>query len=120
MTAIKNFFDTIEQKDEDKENTKVIGEMVDMIARLKLVGEATATQAGIQGNTLQSAQINMQMQQIMQQLQVMQNPAPPVTHMEEQATRPVNYPQGDTINPQRIEGASSGAPTQPQLSGAYQ
>src|SRR4030043_39296 len=121
MQAIKNVFDTVEQKDEDKEKIKVINEMTEMIVRLKLVVAATGAQTQSQSNTMQSAQISMQMQQIMQQLQVMQNPVQPVSHMEEQGTTPVQYPQGDTINPQPgIEEASGSASIQPAMAGAYQ
>lgn len=127
MLALKNFFETIETKDEDKEAIKAINEIAMMVSRLNLVSQATGFQAQAQGNTLQSAQIDMQMQQIMQQMQGLQAPPAPAGHMEPQGQQEINYPNeqpemgfSDNVNPPTIEEASGGMSTQPELTGAYQ
>lgn len=127
ILALKNFFETIQTNDEDKVAIKVINEIAMMVSRLNLVAQATGFQAQAQGNTLQSAQIDMQLQQIMQQLQGLQQPPPPMGHMEPQGQQEINYPnetpeQGfsDTVNPPTIEEASGSMQTSPALTGAYQ
>jgi hypothetical protein len=116
LLAIKNFFDTVEVKEEDKEVVKVFNEMTMMIARLKLVVEASGAQTKLGQDTLMNAQVDMQLQQIWQALQVSQiQQAQPVSHMEEPVqSRQISYPQ---INPQPAEAVPSGA-TPPAMTGA--
>ena len=113
--ALKNFFDTVEIKEEDQESVKVFNDMIMMISRLKMVSEATATQTQIQGNTFQSAQIGLQMQQIMQAMQATQQQITPTSHALPRPQQEVNYPaEGESINPQ--PEVSPQLSTQPGLS----
>ncbi|MFA5166801.1 MAG: hypothetical protein WC449_05950 [Candidatus Paceibacterota bacterium] len=120
LAALKNFFETIDKKDEDREGLKVIDDMMAMISRLRLISEATTLQTGIQGNTLQSAQIDMQMQAILQQMQVMQKQPAAIGHTE--PSTDIQYPENNqsNINPQGTEEVSAGMPTQPELTGVSQ
>ena len=112
LLAIKNFFDTIETKEEDKENIKIFDETTMMIARLKLVVEASAAQTKLGQDSLMNAQVDMQLQQIWQQLQTVQGgQQPPVSHMPIES-KPVNY----NINPQQAEAVPAGA-TPPAMTG---
>jgi hypothetical protein len=126
MLAVKNFFESIETNDEDKVQLKVINDMMMMIARLDLVAKATTSQVTSQGNTLQSVQIDMQLQQIMQQLQLQQAQAQPMGHIEQQQEQisypeetPVITPEENKMNPPTIEEASGGMPTKPAMTEAY-
>ena len=113
--ALKNFFDTVEIKEEDQESVKVFNDMMMMISRLKMVSEATATQTQIQGSTFQSAQIGLQMQQIMQAMQATQPQITPTSHALPRPQQEVNYPaEGESINPQ--PEVSPQLSTQPGLS----
>ena len=116
LLAIKNFFDTVETKEEDKETVKIFNDMTMMIARLKLVVEASGAQTKLGQDTLMNAQVDMQLQQIWQALQASQmQQAQPVGHMEEPVqSRQISYPQ---INPQPAEAVPSGA-TPPAMTGA--
>jgi hypothetical protein len=143
--ALKNMFETLQTKDEDKEAVKVINELTMMISRLQLAAQATGFQAQAQGNTLQSMQIDMQIQQMMSQLNQQFQQAPPSGHMEAPAPeQQVQYPepqqpqnseqasvtpeQGTTpgpsedkgMNPSPTEAVSEGMPTPPPLSGGIQ
>lgn len=116
--ALRNFFDTVETKEEDREKIKVVNDMVDMLSRLKMITDATTMQTSIQGNTMQSAQIGLQMQQMMQQLQAVQPKPAPVSHVQQQPQQQVVFPEESNqlpINPP-TEGVSEGLSTQPELS----
>jgi len=127
MLALKNFFDTIETNDQDKAQSKVINEMMMMIARLELVSRATGFQTASQNNTLQGLQIDTQIQQIMSQMQQQQPQAAPQSHMVQSPQ--IQYPeQGQenqtgvspvpTINAQKsIEAAAGQSPITPAAPG---
>jgi len=134
MMALKNFFDTIQTKDDDKEEIIVLNELAMMIARLELIQRATSFQTQAQSNTLQSAQIDMQMQQIMQQVNQMAGniqELQPTGHMEPMSSQEVQYPKmednrmdvsglNSTINPPSIEAVSAGAHIPPAvMTGAH-
>ncbi len=118
LLSIKNFFGTIEVKEEDKGAVKIMDDMTMMIARLKLVAEASTNQTKIGQDTLTNAQIDMQLQQIWQQLQAVQGQKiQPLQHTELVASRQIQYPnQGSNINPQPAEAVSEGAIT-PAMTG---
>lgn len=136
--ALKNMFETLQTKDEDKEQIKVINELTMMIARLELTSRATGFQAQTQGNTLQSLQLDMQIQQMMSQLnQQFQQPAP-VSHTAPEPQQQIQYPTQnsgpeappaapvtseapeDNMNPSTVEAVSQGMPTPPPMSGGAQ
>jgi L-rhamnose mutarotase len=113
LMTLKNLFDTIEMREEDKDAKKLFDNMVDMISRLNAVAEATKLQTEIGGSTLQSAQIDVQLQNIMQQMQAMQQPVQPISHEQIEST-PVNY----DINPQQPAEAEPVVATPPASTGA--
>lgn len=115
MLAMKNFFDTIDMTDEDKAQSQVIGEMMMMIARMDTVSKLTGHQAQAQNNTLQSAQIEMQLNSIMSQMNAQSMPAP-ISH-EAEPTQQINYPQGNNINQSQVEAESEGAQIPPAMTG---
>ena len=127
MLALKNFFETIQVNEDDKATVKILNEMVMMIARLQLVSQATQFQTAAQKNTLDSMNIDMQMQQLMQQMQGAQQQPQAQGHNEPQQGSPqVQYPKvrpnetpqgGSEINPQPTEGAQMQS-TQPAMTGA--
>ena len=123
MLALKNFFNTIQTTDEDKEDAKTINELMMMIARLDLVSRATGFQTAAENNTLQGMQINMQIQQMMQQLNQQFAQPQPESHMGDEVAGPqINYPEqstsnGESINPQSIEAVSGTSLTNPASTG---
>jgi L-rhamnose mutarotase len=141
MLALKNMFETLQTKDEDKESIKVINEMVMMIARLQLTSQAVKFQADAQGSTLQGMQIDMQIQQLMGQLNQQFQQPQPTSHTAPEGQQPVQYPNQNSeangqppaapaaapikpeeskMNPSPVEAVSSGMPTPPPLSGGTQ
>lgn len=137
MMALKNMFETLQTKDEDKEQVKVINELMMMIARLQLVANATGEQAKAQGNTLQGMQIDMQIQQMMSQLNQQFQQPQPVGHTAPEAQQQIQYPtqnseqpapapsapvvpEDNQMNPSPVEAVSNGMPTPPPLSGGAQ
>jgi hypothetical protein len=68
LMVLKNFFETMQLKEEDKQDLKMLNEMMMMKARIMGMKDLTALQAGIQGDTLQSAQLQMQLDQMAQQM----------------------------------------------------
>jgi hypothetical protein len=113
MMALKNFFETIEMTDNDKEISKAMGELMMVSARLSVVSNITGLQTKIQGDTLQSAQIDMQMQMIFNQIQAqMAAEQQQQVQYQEEATTQINYPQGNiNMNQSPIE-AESGSTAQ--------
>jgi hypothetical protein len=79
LLSIKNFFGTIEVKEEDKDTVKVMDSMTMMLARLESVVKASAAQTKLGNDNLMNAQIDMQLQQIMQQMQAIQGTQLPIT-----------------------------------------
>jgi len=67
LLAMKGFFETLQMKEDDKDNLKLLNEMMMVKARVMGMKDLTALQAGIQGDTLQSAQLQMQIEQFAQQ-----------------------------------------------------
>jgi hypothetical protein len=67
MFVLKKFFETLQLTDEDKENLEILNEIMLIQARVMGLKNLTALQTGIQGDTLQSAQIQMQLEQLAQQ-----------------------------------------------------
>jgi len=113
LMAIKNLFGTIEVKEEDKDTVKVFDDMTMMIARLRLVAEASTNQTKIGQDNLANAQVDMQLQQIMQQLNSMQ-PALPVKQHEPVISKGIKYPE---INPQQTAEAAPVGTTPPAQTG---
>jgi hypothetical protein len=132
MLALKNMFETLQTTEEDKEDVKVMNELCMMIARLELVARATGFQTKAQGNTLQSAQIDIQMQQLMQQMNQMfgnMQEIQPVGHNEPTSSTEIQYPKENSgqmdvsgsesaINPPSIEAVSGAAQKPPAMTGA--
>lgn len=120
MLALKNFFETIEMTDDDKEMTKAMGELMMVSARLSVVSNITSQQTNIQNNTLMSAQIDMQLQMLFNQMQsqLAQEQQQQIPY-EESVSTSANYPQGEPINQSPVEAESySMAQTQPGQAGA--
>jgi len=124
LLAMKNFFETIEMKEEDKEQLKVINEMMMMKARLILVKDMTGVQSGIQGDTLVSMQTEAQIEQMMQQLQGMAQPQQQQGVPQQQAEAPIEYPEEggfnpdlNKMNPQQPEAAAIPRMTPPAMAG---
>jgi hypothetical protein len=120
MLALNNFFKTIDMNDEDRKQAELIGEMMMVQARLDTISKVTALQTQTQSSTLQSAQIEAQLNMMMSQIAAQQQPAP-VSH-EAQPMRTINYPQGNSqpVNQSPIEAASGGAQIPPAQTGAFQ
>lgn len=118
---LKNFFETIDMKDEDKEEVKLLNEMVMVSARLSMVSQITGNQAQAQNNTLMGAQAEVQMQQVMQMMNSMyQQEAPIQQHYQDQTTAEIQYPsEGDNMNLSPIEAAAGGAQIPPAETGAF-
>jgi len=72
MMILKNFMETLQLTEEDKRDLEMLNEMMMAKARIMGMKDLTALQAGIQGDTLQSAQIQMQLDQLTQQMAQMQ------------------------------------------------
>jgi hypothetical protein len=120
--AINKFFETMPLDDDDKGTLKTLNELMMMIARLELVSKATGAQTQAQNNSLQSLQIDMQIQQIMSQLNQQFQQPEPVSHTEAVPQRQVQYPEspasnGQPINPQSIEAVSETSQTTPAMTG---
>lgn len=112
MLALKNFFDTVQTNDEDKEQVKVLNELMMMIARLEMVQKATGFQTGTQSNTLQGLQIDMQIQQLMSQLnsQFQGQAQPPVSHTMP-ASNEIQYPEQGPATPEPGQGSEDMNPS---------
>jgi hypothetical protein len=70
MFCLKKFFETLQLTDEDKEELRILNEMIMVKARTMPLKDLTALQVGIQGDTLQSIQLQAQLDQMMQQAQM--------------------------------------------------
>jgi len=68
MMILKNFMETLQLNEEDKRDLEMLNQMMMVKARIMGMKDLTALQAGIQGDTLQSAQIQMQLDQLTQQM----------------------------------------------------
>jgi hypothetical protein len=111
MMALKNFFETIQTTDADKEQIKVINEMSLMVARLQMISQATGFQTAAQNNTMQSQQIEMQMQAMMQQMQQSLPQPAPTGHMEPQPQVEEQYPD-ESVPSDGFENMSPVTPTE--------
>ena len=67
LFVLQKFFETLQLSDEDKEKLKTLNDMTGVKANVMGLKDLTALQVGIQGDTLQSAQLQMQLEQLAQQ-----------------------------------------------------
>jgi archaeosine-15-forming tRNA-guanine transglycosylase len=86
---LNNFMSTLDLTEDDKAMLRLANEMLMVNARMTQMKNITGLQAGIQGDTLQSAQFDMQLQQLLMQKQGMEQPQ---QQAPQQGEMPVQLP----------------------------